>query len=105
MVCQLPVAAYQRVADDLLASAKQVAQRDAWEACHFASLFAHFRMFRYEQCVLEAVANALPDEPRQEVFRTSLHQLAMIAAGNAALQTDDAGLAEKCFSKLKDRGR
>ena len=102
---QLPVAAYQRVADDLLASAKQVAQRDAWEACHFASLFTHFRMFRYEQCVLEAVANALPDEPRQETFRTSLHQLAMIAAGNAALQTDDAGMAEKCFSKLKDRGR
>ena len=102
---QLPVAAYQRVADDLLAAARQVAQRDAWEACHFASLFARFRMFRYEQCVLEAVANALPEEPRQETFRTSLHQLAMIADGNAALQTDDAGLAEKCFSKLKDRGR
>ena len=102
---QLPVAAYQRVADGLLASAKQVAQRDAWEACHFASLFAHFRMFRYEQCVLEAGANALPEEPRHETFRTSLHQLAMIAAGNAALQTDDAGMAEKCFSKLEDRGR
>ena len=102
---EMPKVTYQCAADHLLASAREMAKRDAWEACHFASLFAHFRMFRYEQCVLEAVANALPEEPRHETLRTSLHQLAMVAAGNAALQTDDAGLAEKCFSKLKDRGR
>ena len=102
---RLPVAAYQLVADDLLASARDMAKRDAWEACHFASLFAHFRMFRYEQSVLETVANALPEEPRYEAFRTSLHQLAMIAAGNAALQANDAGMAEKCFSKIKHTDR
>ena len=102
---QMPKVTYQRATDHLLASAREMAKRDAWEACHFASLFAHFRMFRYEQSVLETVANALPEEPRYKTFRTSLHQLAMIAAGNAALQADDAGMAEKCFSKIKDRGR
>ena len=97
---QLPKVTYQRVTDHLLASARELAKRDAWEACHFASLFTHYRMFQYEQSVLETVANALPEEPRHETFRTSLHKLAMIAAGNAALQADDAGMAEKCFSKI-----
>ena len=101
---QMPKVTYQRATDHLLASAREMAKRDAWEACHFASLFAHFRMFRYEQSVLETVANALPEEPRYETFRTSLQQLAMLAAGNAALQAGDAGMAEKCFSKIEDNG-
>ena len=68
---QLPKVTYQRVTDHLLASARELAKRDAWEACHFASLFTHYRMFQYEQSVLETVANALPEEPRHETFRTS----------------------------------
>ena len=100
---QLPEVTYQSAADDLLASAKKMAKRDAWEACHFTSLFAHFRMFRYEQIVLDTVVNALPEEPRHETFRTSLHQLVMIAAGNVALQADDTVVAETYFSKIKDR--
>ena len=83
---QLPATTYQRVADALFASAREMAKRDAWEACHFASLFAHFRAFQYEQSVLEAATNALPEEPRHEAFRTSLRQLSVIAAGNASLQ-------------------
>ena len=85
---KLPEATYQSAADDLLVSAIKMAKRDAWEACHFASLFAHFRMFRCEQNVLEAAANALPEEPRHEAFRTILYQLAMLAAGNTALQAE-----------------
>ena len=99
---QLPAATYQSIADDLLASALQLAKRDAWESCHFASLFSHFRAFQYEQNVLETAANALPKEPRHEAFRTKLQQLAMIAAGNASLQTGDTVAAEACFSKGKD---
>ena len=99
---QLPEATYQRAADDLLASAKEMAKRDAWEACHFASLFAHFRMFRYEQIVLDTVANALPEEPRYEAFRTDLHQLAMIAAGNSSLHAGDKRIAAEFFAKGKN---
>jgi hypothetical protein len=82
---ELPAGTYQRAAEDLLASARRMAQRDAWESCHFASLFAHYRAFRYEQIVLETAANALPEEPRHESFRGGLRQLAMVAVGNASL--------------------
>jgi hypothetical protein len=95
---ELPAARYQRAAEDLLASAKEMAERDAWESCHFASLFAHFRAFRYEQSVLETAANTLPEEPRYESFRASLRQLAMVAAGNVSLQAGDTEAAEACFA-------
>ena len=98
---QLPASTYQRIADDLLASAREVAKRDAWESCHFASLFARFRAFRCEQSVLEAATNALPEEPRYETFRTSLQRLAMIAARNASLEAGDTAVA-KAFAKGKD---
>jgi hypothetical protein len=94
---ELPAETYQSVAGDLLASAKEMAERDAWESCHFASLFTHFRAFRYEQTVLETAANTLPEEPRHESFRASLQQLAMVAAGNAALQAGDTEAAKACF--------
>ena len=99
---QLPAATYQIIADDLLASALQLAKRDAWESYHFASLFSHFRAFQYEQDVLETAANALPKEPRYEASLTKLQQLAMIAAGNASLQTGDIAAAEAYFAKGKD---
>lgn len=98
---ELPAETCQRVADDLLTSAKKVAERDAWESCHFASLFAHFRAFQYEQSVLETAANALPEEPRYESFRASLRQLAKVAAGNASLQVGDKEAAKACFAARK----
>ena len=100
---KLPEETYKNAADDLLASARKMAERDAWETCHFASLFSHFRMFRHEQSILEAIANALPEEPRYESFRTSLYQLAILAAGNEALQADKVEVADTYFSKIKDR--
>jgi len=94
----LPEATFQRVAEDLLASARRVAKRDAWESCQFASVFAHFRAFAQERSILEATAEALPDEPRYESFRRSLRQLATIAGGNALLQVGDRDAAEACFA-------
>lgn len=98
---RLSAATYQGVAEDLWASAKEMARRDAWESCYFASLFGHFRAFRYEQNILETVANSLPEEPRYESFRASLRQLAMVAAGNASLQAGDTEAAEVCFAAGK----
>ena len=100
---QLPEKTYQRVADDLLVSAKKIAERDVWESCHFASLFSHFQAFRHEQVVLETAANSLPEESRYETFRANLYQLAMIAAGNAALQEGDTEKAKAYFKKEKGR--
>jgi hypothetical protein len=98
---ELPHEAFQATATDLLDSAQEMARRDAWESCHFASLFGHFRAFRYEQNVLDAAANSLPEEPRFESFRESLRKLATIAKGNALLQAGDAETAEACFAKGK----
>ena len=100
---QLPEETYQRVADNLLASAKKMAERDVWESCCFASLFSHFQVFRHEQAVLETAINSLPEEPRHKKFRADLYQLAMIAAGNAALQDGDTEKAEAYFAKEKGR--
>lgn len=98
---ELPVETYQRTAEDLLASAREMAERDAWESCHFASLFAYFRAFRYEHNVLETAANALPKEPRYESFRKELQKLAMVAAGNMALQACDVETAKEYFTKAQ----
>lgn len=100
---RLPVETYQHVAEDLLASATKIAERDVWESCHFASLFLHFQAFRYEQAVLESAVNSVPEEPRHETARANVHQLAMIAAGNAALQEGDTEKAEAYFAKGKGR--
>ena len=96
---QLPTGTFQRVADDLLVSAKIVAKRDHWEVCYFASLFSHFRAFRYEQSVLETAVSALPVEPRNEKLRAFLQSFAKIAKGNASLQSGKSNLAEAYFEK------
>jgi len=96
---ELSATTYQHAAMELLSAARELAERDAWESCHFASLFAHFREFRYEQTVLETAANALPKEPRYESFREKLQKLVIISAGNAALQTGEIETAEAYFAK------
>jgi len=98
---ELPAETYQRVAEELLTSAREMAERDAWESCHFASLFAHFRAFRYEHSVLETAANALHKELRYKSFREKLQKLAMVAAGNAALQAGEIETAKAYFAKIK----
>jgi hypothetical protein len=95
---KLPDTVYQHAAEDLFVSAKKMADRDAWEACHFASLFAHFRAFRYERSLLDTIVKALPDEPRHDSFRGSLRQLATVAAGNVFLQAGDGDAAEASFT-------
>ena len=96
---QLPTGTFQRVADDLLVSAKEVAKRDHWEACYFASLFSHFRAFRYEQSVLETAVSALPVEQRNENLRALLQSFAKTATGNASLQAGNDNLAEAYFEE------
>ena len=98
---ELPAPTFQYVADDLLASAMEVAKRDYWEACYFASLFAHFRAFRYEQNVLETAISALPDEPRHERLRALLRTFAKAAAGNASLQVGKGNSAETHFREIR----
>jgi len=96
---KLPAETYQAIADDILDSAKEMAKRDAWEVCHFASFFAHHQAFDYEKLVLEEAINGLPKEPRYEKNRAALQQLAMVAAANAALQACDTQTATTYFAQ------
>lgn len=95
----LPTATFQRIADDLLVSAKRVAKRDHWEVCYFASLFSHFRDFRCEQIILDTAIDALSEEPRDQRSRSRLKQFARTAAGNASLQEGCRNLAEVYFEE------
>jgi hypothetical protein len=90
---------FQTAADSLLSSAMEVAQRDPWECCLFASLFSHFGAFYLEHNILAAAAEALPAEPRHAAFRSMLTQLAALAAGNASLQSGDRSEAEEQFER------
>lgn len=99
---KLPLETYQAVAKELLIFARKLASRDAWESCHFASLFAQFRTFQYERDVLETAIGGLPDEPRHKPFRSTLSQLSTLAAGNILLQAGKVEEARMCFDKLGD---
>jgi hypothetical protein len=88
---ELPCEHFEVVADDLLSSAKRLAARDAWECCHFASLFSHFGAFRAEREVIQIASRALPREPKFDSFRDDLDSLAAIAETNAVLQGDAPG--------------
>lgn len=96
---ELPAGAYQHVEKDLFSSASILAERDAWEACQFASLFAHFRDYGKESKILEVASNSLPDEHRTEPLRNKLSELKMMAAGNAALIEGELERAKTCFRK------
>lgn len=99
---KLPLVTYQAVASDLLIFARRLASRDAWESCHFASLFAQFRTFEYERNVLETALGGLPDEPRHKPFWSTLSRLSTLAAGNTLLQAGKAEEAKMYFNKLGD---
>ncbi|XCN71113.1 MAG: hypothetical protein Q3M24_12375 [Candidatus Electrothrix aestuarii] len=94
---RLPQSTFQQAAKELLTSACEMAKRDAWESCHFASLFSSFGAFREEQIILAAAAHSLSDEPRYKSFRSNLKQLKKIAAGNAAVQSGDQEAAKLYF--------
>jgi hypothetical protein len=86
------------IATDLLASAKEVAQRDTWECCQFACLFAHFRKYAYERDVLTFACRGMPEQRRFDKFRASLNELAAIAGANAMLESGDRDRAERILA-------
>jgi len=88
---QLPIATFRRVSDDILTYALKAAERDdAWTACSFAGVFAHFMDFRRELDVLETALRAIPDEPRRAEQRALVQRLTEAATKNASLQTREA---------------
>ena len=82
----LSVDAFQQVSDDLSICALQVADRDAYEGCFLAGVFAHFMEFERERDVLETVFNAIPDEPRREEQKNLVRRLWDAATENASLE-------------------
>ena len=88
----LPVDTFQQVAGDLLICALQVAERDMWEGCFLAGVFAHFMEFERELEVLETVLNGILDEPRREEQRKLVRRLCDAAKENASLQAQLTGV-------------
>ena len=85
---QLPIATFRRVSDDILTYALKAAERDdAWAACSFAGVFAHFMDFQRERDVLKTALRAIPDEPRRAEQRALVQRLKEAATKNASLQT------------------
>ena len=84
---QLPIATFRRVSDDLLRYALKATERDdAWVACSFAGVFAHFMDFQRERDVLETALRAISDEPRRAEQRALVQRLKEAATKNASLQ-------------------
>lgn len=56
----------------LLESSLKLAIRDTWESLHFASLFSSIEQYALERQVLSTALESLPDEPRNQHFRSDL---------------------------------
>lgn len=98
----LPPKIYGTVAESLFAHALQLAKRDPWEVCRFASLFSINGDFSKESAVLEEAGLAIPDEPRSASYRKSLLAMACIASGNASLVVSDIDAANAHFAKASE---
>ena len=85
----LAPANFQLVSNDLMRCALQVAERDAWEACGFAGIFAYFMDFEKERDVLAAALMSIPDEPRHAEQRNYMRRLLEAATMNASFQANE----------------
>ena len=99
---ELSNANFQRCEEALLDAAIQLASRDPWEACHFASLFSRYGRHKSESEVLSAASSSLPREARHQAFREDLDKLAASASVNARLQAGERSAAEDAVNSLGD---
>lgn len=97
---QIPHVTYMRLKPVLLGAAKQVAAKDAWESCLFASLFAKHADYAGEEAILKTAADSLNGERRYEKFQKRLHNLQIVAAANARLQEQDPLTAKQLLSQV-----
>jgi len=97
----MPNGIFLEVAKYLLPFANSLAKRDPWESLHFASLFAHNRLFKYEYEVLNTAFEGLSDEPRNESKRAILKIFMINSEENLKLQENNLEGADQLFNELQ----
>jgi hypothetical protein len=99
---QMPENVYRRFKSDLFEVGKQVAERDSWESCFFASLFAQHSDHDLEGAILNIAANSLMGEKRYQEFRKKLKELQLIAAINVELVNGNLSSAQQLLSEITE---
>jgi hypothetical protein len=99
---KVPRTIYESIQSDLFESAKQLARKDAWEACYFASLFAKHDDFSAEKEVLMLAASSLNQENKYSQIKDKLEFLSVIASSNIYLQDGDLEKAYSLLSEIKE---
>jgi hypothetical protein len=97
---QIPNSVYPSLRPQLVSAATALAQKDAWESLHFASIFSEHFDFDAEHDTLIAAQRGLEGERSSEQFANTLNQLASVAAANSKLQKRDEVAADKLFASL-----
>lgn len=95
----LPKNTYKSIQSDLFESAKQLAVKDAWEACYFASIFAMNNDYFAEKEILMICGKSLESEKRYSDFQSELQQLALIANINSCLKDGDLNRANSLLAE------
>ena len=99
---EVPQAVYESIQSELFEFAKQLAKKDAWEACYFATLFAKHDDFSAEQEVLTLAASSLNQEKKYSKLKTELELLGAIASSNSYLQNGDLEKAYSLLSEIRE---
>ncbi|MCF2151803.1 hypothetical protein IQ276_036410 [Desmonostoc muscorum LEGE 12446] len=99
---QIPYTVYIRIRSKLLESARQLAIKDAWEASHFASLFARYGDYMAEKEVLDIAVESLNGEKRYEKLQRTIRLFGEIATANINLQNGDIAAADEVMSKIEE---
>lgn len=82
---EIPEAIYIRLKPVFTESALQLAQKDAWEAMHFACLFSRHCDFTIEKDIIEVAANGLKGEKSYEEFYSILMGIHKYSISNIQL--------------------
>jgi hypothetical protein len=95
----LPKNTYKSIQPDLFESAKQLAVKDAWEACYFASIFTINNDYSAEKEILMICEKSLESEKRYSDFQSELQLLALIANINSCLKDGNLNKANSLLAE------
>ncbi len=99
---KVPRTIYESIQSDLFESAKQLARKDAWEACYFASLFAKHDDYSAEKEILRLATSSLKQEKGYSEFQAELEELEIMAATNSYLQNGNLKEAYSSLSEIRE---
>ena len=100
---KVPRTAYGAARQALLSAALKLAERDMWESCNFAAVFAQQGDYQAEAQTLRRAGDYVPNEMRYKHTRDKLHNLAILAEANGCIQANELEKANLLFNTVKER--